>query len=496
MTPESTEKAPRQKRPDSEEREEDFSGSSDAAEHFKLRDGAAAVEHFKLRDGAEHDIVELEKRYETVQPAPATKMTTEDKVADMATAMKQMLVENAAANAVTQDLLTQLIQLQMQQSTEKPNKRTDTETETDTETKTETNRKPNTAPNTETDRKQNSTAELTALERKGVIHRPEKPTAHGTHVPKTSLFIELEHEFSLNYTDQRQYVNTGQRRTTDFFSLYVYCRNNDQGKVFTQLEGLHTEQLTSVAYKAQMEMIKESLKNFTNPTEHTRMMIILRALIFSDDDTTQARSAKMVKAYLATPDAAVKALNKHVMQQGSPPMVPGSDELHEINDMPGLQRLTCIGNPEYYRQCLATLYDMVVECNARIHVLGLDTTAAYSEYKATEAGSSYASTSVNEQMAWTTLCQKYGNNTPMTDYDRIQFLLGLCEEYQGHEKTRRALLKYLRTTEYTVTTVPFEMAEQIMETNAMAEDELQAQLAPTEKQIKTENVSAVGAVPT
>ena len=84
----------------------------------------------------------------------------------------------------------------------------------------------------------------------------------------------------------------------------------------------------------------------------------------------------------------------------------------------------------------------------------------------------------------------------MTDYDRIQSLLGLCEEYQGHEKTRRALLKYLRTTEYTVTTVPFEMAEQIMETNAMAEDELQAQLAPTEKRIKTANVSAVGAVPT
>ena len=93
MTPESTEKVPRQKRPDSEERKENFSGSSEAAEHFKLRDEAAAVEHFKLRDGAEHGIVELEKRYETVQPAPATKMTTEDKVDDMATAMKQMLVE-------------------------------------------------------------------------------------------------------------------------------------------------------------------------------------------------------------------------------------------------------------------------------------------------------------------------------------------------------------------------------------------------------------------
>ena len=122
MTPESTEKVPRQRRPDSEEREENFTGSSDPAEHFKLRDGAAAMEHFKLRDGTEHEIVELDKRYEAVRPAPATKMTAEDKVDEMATAMTQMLAENAAANAVTQTLLTQLIQLQRQQITDKPNK--------------------------------------------------------------------------------------------------------------------------------------------------------------------------------------------------------------------------------------------------------------------------------------------------------------------------------------------------------------------------------------
>ena len=45
-----------------------------------------------------------------------------------------------------------------------------------------------------------------------------------------------------------------------------------------------------------------------------------------------------------------------------------------------------------------------------------------------------------------------------------------------------------------MTTMPFEMAEQIIEKTAMAEDELQAQLAPTDKHITNANVNAVGAV--
>ena len=74
----------------------------------------------------------------------------------------------------------------------------------------------------------------------------------------------------------------------------------------------------------------------------------------------------MLEAYLATPDEAVKALNRHVMQPGSSPTVPGSNAraVDQIDDMPGLLRLTCIGKlpgPEY------SYYAYYIADNACMH---------------------------------------------------------------------------------------------------------------------------------
>ena len=112
---------------------------------------------------------------------------------------------------------------------------------------------------------------------------------HTEHIPKTALFTELENINVLSYTDYHQHSNSDQRRTVDHYSLYLWCKDHDQGHMIQQIEKLYTENLTATAYKARIVSILAGLHNFSNPTRHTRLMLILRALIFSADPTTQTR---------------------------------------------------------------------------------------------------------------------------------------------------------------------------------------------------------------
>ena len=120
-----------------------------------------------------------------------------------------------------------------------------------------------------------------------------------------------------------------------------------------------------------------------------------------------------------------------------------TDSIVTIANSPGLGRLCAIDNPKYYEQCLENMFHMVIECNSRINVQGVDTTAAELEYRKTKAGANFAETKTNEERAWAQLCRVHGNNKPNTDYNRIEFLLVLCEQYQGHSKTKRVLPKEL-----------------------------------------------------
>ena len=171
----------------------------------------------------------------------------------------------------------------------------------------------------------------------GVLTETDHDDVHTEHVPKTIFFTELENMNDLQYTDSAQYTDTAQRRTVDYFSLYQWCKDNDQGTVIEQTEQLHTEQLTETAYKARVTSIYTGLHNFSNPTGHTRHMLILRALTFSTDPTTQSRTAKMLKAYMATPQDQVKGLREHVRQHGTPPAVPGVEDMASIAGSPGIE---------------------------------------------------------------------------------------------------------------------------------------------------------------
>ena len=115
-------------------------------------------------------------------------------------------------------------------------------------------------------------------------------------------------------------------------------------------------------------------------------------------------------------------------------------------------------NPKYSEHCLKNMFDMVIECNSRIRAQGLDTNAAETEHMSTEPGWNYAETNAKEERAWKQLCRVHGNSTPKTDFHRIEFLLALCEKYQGHNKTKRTLLKELHRRNTTLTNVPFNVA--------------------------------------
>ena len=136
-------------------------------------------------------------------------------------------------------------------------------------------------------------------------------------------------------------------------------------------------------------------------------------------------------------------------------------------------------NPKYFEQCMKNMFDMVIECNSRMRVQDFDTDAANKTYMATKPGGSYADASSNEERAWRQLCRVYGNTQPKTDFDRVEFLLTLCATYQGHDKTKRALLKALRAKGMLITNVPFSVAAPIIGAAAVFEDEIGAQMGAT-----------------
>ena len=413
-------------------------------------------DHIKLRQTAELNLRSIEKRQ--AEEDKTNEAKTNEKVNELIAAnaaTQATMAAMAADNENIKALLSQLVQLQAKQT---GNSKTATETDTEnratqkTEPKTKLKTEPKTEPQTETET-ETDTELLTELQSMGVLLHSTQTETYSHDLPVTAPFTEIENANVLNYTDYLQHSDTDQRRTVDFFSLYLHFKANDQGNVIERMEKLHTHSASSTAYKAYTNTLLEELRNFSNPTQHTRLMIFLRALIFSSDITTQQATANMVKVYCATKNADIQALQDHVTRHGSPPYVPGIEAMAKIGGSPGMERLSAMGNPKYFERCLKNMFDMVVECNSRINVQGLDTVAASKAYLATKAGRNYTETKTLEECAWAQLCRVHGNSHPKTDYDRIEFLLSLCADYQGHSKTKRTLLKELHTRGTTITNV-------------------------------------------
>ena len=124
----------------------------------------------------------------------------------------------------------------------------------------------------------------------GVLQDREQIT-HSHDMPMTALFTEIENSNILSYTNHCQYCDSDQCRTVDPFSLYVYYKNNDQGNVIDRIEERFSVKQSATAYKTSATTLMEELRKFSNPAQHTRIMVFLRALIFSKDATTQTQTA-------------------------------------------------------------------------------------------------------------------------------------------------------------------------------------------------------------
>ena len=209
----------------------------------------------------------------------------------------------------------------------------------------------------------------------GVLQNRGNTATNSYDLPVTTLLTELENTNALSYTDLLQHSDSDQRRTADPFSLYILYKKNDQGRVIERIEDLFKQNASATAYKASPKTLLAELRNFSNPTQHTRIMIFLRALIFSSATTTQRTTANMIKAYFDTKNITnLRALEDHVYKHGTPPTT--EHDIDTIEGAPGLERLSAVRNPKYFEQCLRNMFDMVVECNSRINVQSQDTTAA------------------------------------------------------------------------------------------------------------------------
>ena len=97
-------------------------------------------------------------------------------------------------------------------------------------------------------------------------------------------------------------------------------------------------------------------------------------------------------------------------------------------------------------------------------------------YDETQPGNNYADTSVKEENTWTLLCRGFGTSKPKTNYDRLEFLLRLCGQYQRHDKMKRKLIQQRRAIGKTLMSVPFAEAAAMVEAIASSHDEVEAQM--------------------
>ena len=238
-------------------------------------------EHIKLRKDEDIELRSIEKlrreeeertneqTEEKVNELIAAHAATQETMAETQATMAALAAENTSIKA----LLTQLVQLQTKEHSEN---------DKNEPTKTD-HSKPTTEPTTEpiTDQHTDLNTELsTEMKRMGVLPHSSSTVTNSHDLPVTALITELENENVLHYTDFLQHCDTDQRRTVDPFSLYRYYKANDQGDVLEKIETLFKENTSATAYKAATKTLLEELKNFSNPAEHTRIMVFVRALFF------------------------------------------------------------------------------------------------------------------------------------------------------------------------------------------------------------------------
>ena len=175
-------------------------------------------EHFKLRGDAEDDLQTIEKLHDDQPTTETTKETIAELVAANAATqatVSAIVADNATLkddNATMKAMLTQLIQMQAQSATITAQK---------TELKPETETEPKTTTETETETEL-TTEQFTELQHMGVLPNCNDTVTYSHDLPVTSLFTELENANILSYTDHLQHSDSDQRRTVDFFSLYLH----------------------------------------------------------------------------------------------------------------------------------------------------------------------------------------------------------------------------------------------------------------------------------
>ena len=219
-------------------------------------------DHIKLRDNADDSLTLIAKlQREAYERTDNDK--TEDKVDKLiaANAATQATISAMAAeNASIKTLLTQLLDRQATQHDKVTEKQTELKIETETEPKHKLQNDQTTKLKTDL------TTEMEHMwPHMGVLRNSDDTVMYSHDISVTALFTELENLNALQHTDYLHHCDTDQRRTVDFFSLYLYFTARDQGCVIERIEKLFGQKSSAHAYKAHAKTLIEEFSNFSNP---------------------------------------------------------------------------------------------------------------------------------------------------------------------------------------------------------------------------------------
>ena len=164
--------------------------------------------------------------------------------------------------------------------------------------------------------------------------------------------------------------------------MTLWCKEHDQASAIEDLEQMHAANLADAAYEArtcELVELMSKLGHISSPSEHTKLMISLRAMHFSADVTTKSIAARVLRAYASAEPDEITWLFKYVELHGHTPTP--CEGVTSLRETPGMQRLNEERNPKFYTAALYDVHDLTVKCLPRV-VIRAQSTTALKDYKA------------------------------------------------------------------------------------------------------------------
>ena len=217
--------------------------------------------------------------------------------------------------------------------------------------------------------------------------------------------MQLWSSSDLAITDLNAYSCKEKKYTIDHYTNFLWCKEHDQANAIEDLEQLHAENPAGAAFEARVSELLSRLAHISNPSEHTKLMLSLRAMNFSADITTNSISARVVRVYASAEPEEMTELFDYMELHGN--TLTPCDHLTQGNSRDASTRR---GAEPKILHC-GTLRPALSDSKVLISrvVVGAQSTTALKNYENTKPGGNYTATVATHNLAWRKLCAVYGH---------------------------------------------------------------------------------------